>query len=267
AGAIWYKANTDLYSAGTTYLQAKTWTIQAAVDLGYDQATQDAVKAAWEAVGVGGVVVPPVTTPLTNGVGVSAADSSGNNKFFSLVVPAGQTSLKFVITGGTGDADLYVRFGSAPDASTYDCRPYASGNEETCTITNIQAGTYYVMLNAYSTYSGVTLTGTYGQIVGNVLVNGVPVLLANGASGSTVNYTMAVPANLQSVFTISGGTGDADLYVRYGAAPTTTTYDCRPYASGNNETCTIPAKASAGTVYVMVRGYSAYSGVSLKGAY
>ncbi|MBU8898850.1 M4 family metallopeptidase [Corallococcus sp. M34] len=266
AGAIWYKANTDLYSASTTYLQAKTWTIQAAADLGYDQATQDAVKAAWEAVGVGGVVVPPVTVPLTNGVGMAASDSTGNNKFYSLVVPAGQTSLKFTITGGSGDADLYVRFGSAPDASTYDCRPYASGNEETCTITNIQAGTYYVMLNAYSTYSGVTLTGTYGATPLNVLINGVPVLLS-GASGSTVNYTMAVPASVQSVFTISGGTGDADLYVRYGAAPTTTTYDCRPYASGNNESCTIPAKASAGTVYVMVRGYSAFSGVSLKGAY
>ena len=28
---------------------------------------------------------------------------------------------------------------------------------------------------------------------------------------------------------MSGGTGDADLYVRAGSKPTTSTYDCRPY--------------------------------------
>jgi hypothetical protein len=33
------------------------------------------------------------------------------------------------------------------------------------------------------------------------------------------------------------GTGDVDLYVRKGAAPTKTTYDCRPFASNANESC------------------------------
>ena len=42
----------------------------------------------------------------------------------TLVVPAGKTSVVFTISGGTGDADLYVRRGSAPTTSTYDCRPY-----------------------------------------------------------------------------------------------------------------------------------------------
>jgi hypothetical protein len=65
---------------------------------------------------------------------------------------------------------------------------------------------------------------------------------------------------------MSGGTGDADLYVKKGVKPTTTAYDCRPYLTGNAETCTVTAPA-AGDYYVMVRGYSAYSGVSLKGQY
>ncbi|MBZ4422578.1 M4 family metallopeptidase [Myxococcus sp. RHSTA-1-4] len=270
AARIWYKANVDLFTASTTFAQAKTWTIQAAADLGYDTATQDAVKAAWEAVGVGVATPPPTTTALSNGVPVtSLSDSAGGQKFFTLAVPSGSSSLTFTISGGTGDADLYVRFGAAPDSSTYDCRPYQSGNSETCTITNIQAGTYYVMLNAYSAYSGVTLTGTYGSTpppTGNVLTNGVPVTGLSGASSSTVTYTMAVPANTAVTFTISGGTGDADMYVRFGSAPTTSTYDCRPYKSGNAETCTL-TKTTAGTYYVMLRGYSAYSGVTLKGQY
>jgi hypothetical protein len=55
------------------------------------------------------------------------------------------------------------------------------------------------------------------------------------------------------------------MYVRFGAAPTTTQYDCRPYTSGNAESCTQTPRA--GTWHVMVRGYSAFSGVSLKGTH
>ncbi|MBN8482459.1 MAG: PPC domain-containing protein, partial [Xanthomonadales bacterium] len=51
--------------------------------------------------------------------------------------------------------------GSQPTTSAYDCRPYASGNAETCNIATAQAGTYYVSIRAYSTFSGVSLTGSY----------------------------------------------------------------------------------------------------------
>ena len=80
---------------------------------------------------------------------------------YTLVVPAGRTTLTFVLSGGTGDADMYVRRGSAPTTSTYDCRPYKAGNAETCTFSSPVAGTYYVNVRAYSAYSGVTLKGTY----------------------------------------------------------------------------------------------------------
>ncbi|RKH44253.1 peptidase M4 [Corallococcus interemptor] len=268
AGQIWYYANTNLYTASTTYVQAKAWTIQAAAALGYSQADQDAVKAAWEAVGVGVTVPPPTSTPITNGTPVTnLSGATGSKKYYSLVVPAGATNLKFTTAGGTGDVDLYVRFGEAPDASTYDCRPYASGNAETCTITNVQAGTYYVMLNAYSAYSGVTLTGSFttGTGGGNVLQNNVPVTGISGASGSFTSewITVDVPANKKVTITTSGGTGDADLFVKFGSSPTTTVYDCRPYLSGNNESCAI-TKTTAGKYYVKIRGYSAYSGVTLK---
>jgi pseudolysin/vibriolysin len=99
-----------------------------------------------------------------------------------------------------------------------------------------------------------------------LLCSGVAVALASQATGTvSPNYTMVVPAGKTSVvFTISGGTGDADLYVKLGSAPTTTSYTCRPYLTGNNETCTI-SNPTAGTYYVNVRAYAAYSGVSLKG--
>lgn len=67
-------------------------------------------------------------------------------------------AIRFQIAGGTGDADLYVRYGAAPTTATYDCRPYLGGNNETCEFNPSQDGNYYVMIRAYSAYTGVTLT-------------------------------------------------------------------------------------------------------------
>jgi hypothetical protein len=49
------------------------------------------------------------------------------------------------------------------------------------------------------------------------------------------------------------GSGDADLYVRRGTAPTTTLYDCRPFLPGSAETCTVTLTAPA-ILHVLVRG-------------
>jgi subtilase family serine protease len=205
---------------------------------------------------------------LTNGVPVTGLSAAkGAQLLYTMAVPAGASNLKFTIAGGTGDADMYVRFGSAPTLTTYDCRPYVSGNSETCTIPAPQVGTYYVMLNAYAAFSGLSLTGSYSTTSGNVLTNGVAVSGLQATTGNNVMYTMAVPAGETTlVFQISGGTGDADLYVRRGSAPTTSTYDCRPYLSGNSETCTINSPV-AGTFYVMVNAYASYTGVTLKGTW
>ena len=61
-----------------------------------------------------------------------------------------------------------------------------------------------------------------------------------------------------SVFSaILTGTGDADLYVRFGDAPTFELYDCRPYLDQtSNETCTLDVPANASTAHVMIHGYA-----------
>ena len=84
-----------------------------------------------------------------------------------------------------------------------------------------------------------------------------------GARGATARHTFTVAPNTHSLTVVlSGGTGDADLYVRFGTATTPTRYDCRPYKQGNDETCTF-ISPQAGTWHVGVRGYAAYSGASL----
>ena len=352
---VFARANDLYWTASSTFNQGACGVQTAATDLGFTVAD---VTAAFTSVGVscsggGGGGGDINGGALTNGVAKTGlAQSTGYAINYTMAVPSGATGLKFVMSGGTGDADMYVKFGSAPTDTSYDCRPYASGNAETCNIATAQAGTYYVRLKAYSAYSGVSLTGSYtagstntaptanftyttsgltatftdtstdaqnnitsrswnfgdgttstatnptktyaaagtytvtetvtdaggltstktasvtvtsSSCGGLVLCNGVAVALPSVATGGvSSNYTMAIAAGKTVTFTISGGTGDADMYVRAGAAPTSTTYNCRPYTSGNSETCTF-TPTTATTYYINVRAYSAYSGVSLKG--
>ncbi|MGO3644541.1 MAG: PPC domain-containing protein, partial [Pseudoalteromonas sp.] len=87
--------------------------------------------------------------------------NTGQWKHFTLDVPAGMASFTVTTSGGSGDSDLFVKVGSQATASSYDCRPYKNGNSEACTFSNPQAGTWHLSLNAYQTFSGVTLDAQY----------------------------------------------------------------------------------------------------------
>lgn len=199
---------------------------------------------------------------LENGVArTGLSGTTGSQQFFTLEVPAGAGNLSFQLSGGSGDADLYVQYGSAPTTSSYDCRPFAAGNNETCSIANVQAGTYHVMVRAYSTFAGVSLVGSYTQGGGS---GGLSETNLSGAANSWTHFTLdTAPGAAALEVAMSGGSGDADLYVRYGARPTLSSYDCRPYRGGNSESCSI-ANPQAGTWHISVHGYSAYSGLSLQ---
>lgn len=100
---------------------------------------------------------------LKNGVAVTGLSGSiASSALFSVVVPSGATNLVIQTTGGSGDADLYTRFGQVPTRTVYDCISDASsGSAESCSNGVPAAGTHYVLLYGYSAFSGVTLSASY----------------------------------------------------------------------------------------------------------
>lgn len=155
--AIFYRANTVYLTPGSTFSEARGATAQAAADL-YGSAAATAVNEAWTAVGVS---APPTWTVLSSVSNLSGSKSS--SKSYTHVTPAGATAMRFQMAGGTGDADLYVRFGSAPTTTTYDCRSAGATADESCTILGAKQGTYYVLIKGYTAYSGVTYTVSSGN--------------------------------------------------------------------------------------------------------
>ncbi|MCU0914286.1 MAG: PPC domain-containing protein [Planctomycetes bacterium] len=207
-------------------------------------------------------------TRLTAGVPVpNLAGKAGSEQFFSIEVPDSVKSLEIKMSGGSGDADLYVRKGMLPTTSQYDYRPYLTGSNEQVTISKSPAGTWFILVRGYQAFSGVTLVATFDGVAGEgipILLNGVPVPDLAGAIASQTFFKIEIPTGQTKLeFAMSGGTGDADLYVRLGAKPTKQDWDYRPFVIGNNETVTID-DPKAGTYYVMIRAYMAYTGVTLK---
>ncbi len=102
---------------------------------------------------------------LTKGVAVTGlSGTTGDEKYYIMNVPAGATNLSFSIQApapSSGDADIYVKKGSDPTLTNFDCRPYYGGSNETCNFAVPEPGVYHIMVRAYTSYNGIDLLGTY----------------------------------------------------------------------------------------------------------
>ncbi|HSD16914.1 MAG TPA: M4 family metallopeptidase [Thermomonas sp.] len=199
---VFARANRDYWTASSTFNQGACGVQTAATDLGFTVAD---VTAAFTSVGVscsGGGGGGTTGGALANGVAKAISGAAGSSQVWTLAVPAGASALKFVSAGGTGDADMYVKFGSAPTTTSFDCKSEGGTNAETCNIATAQAGTYHVLIKGYSAFSGATLTGSY---------------TTGGGGGSTQTYTNSTDYNIPdnnntgitSTITVSGRSGNA----------------------------------------------------------
>ena len=107
--------------------------------------------------------------------------------------------------------------------------PLTAAHTAVCSTNALVAGVHSIVAvyggdvaNATSTSSALSQV-INGAAAGNTLSNGVPVTGLAAAEQTGPMFTMAVPAGASNLtFTIAGGTGEANLYVRFGSAPTST---------------------------------------------
>ncbi len=99
------------------------------------------------------------------------------------------------------------------------------------------------------------------------LVNGQAVSVSGLATGSSKLYTLTVPTGKTSLsFKLSSGTGNGNLYLQKGSAPTTTSYLKKSEGSTNAETMTV-SNPAAGVWYLLLNAKQTVTGASLIGSY
>ncbi|WP_326491679.1 M4 family metallopeptidase [Myxococcus stipitatus] len=256
AARIFYKANHDLLVPSSNFESAKQATEQAAAQLGYDAATVASVKAAWEAVGVGDVSHPPVEV-LERNEPVTFSGTRSKWTYFEADVPEGAQDLRFTLSGGTGDADIYVRFNTPPTTSLFDCRPYKTGNNEECAFATPSAGKWFVFVHGFTDFANATLVMTYkGGFV--PLQPNVEVGDLSAAQDDSTGFIVDIPerddgGTRNITVRVNGGTGNVDLYVRRLAIPTHSEYDCRSMKESPDERCDLKY-VDGGRYYVWLYG-------------
>lgn len=95
---------------------------------------------------------------LESGVQITGlAAPTGTPRLYRIPVAEGTARLTVSIAGPNGDADLYVRPGAYPTTTVRSCASTTPVSAETCTIEKPAAGDWFVLLDAWSEYSGLTL--------------------------------------------------------------------------------------------------------------
>ncbi len=220
-------------------------------------------------------------TRLENGVAITSLKADRDESLlFSITVPDETTALTIksddFIPGGfsincfgdggysycAGDSVLYVKQGSIPTLSDYDCvaddsRNRGYQNEAECTFTEPQSGIYYIRLFAKTDFYSASLEATYKE---NTSAKTYSVADLSVSRGQWIDYSLMIPEGTAELkVEMSGGTGDADLYV----ADENYDFVCYPWLDGNHETCTF-SNPVPGKWWVFVHGYRFASGVNIK---
>ena len=180
----------------------------------------------------------PAMDSLDNGVPLQTSMDALTYGNIYIDVPAGATKLTVTVSGGSGDLDLYIKYG-APleghtvpelDADTDYISEGPTPSEQVVVTTAgnppLQQGKWYVAVLNYNSYkTGFTLTATY-EVPETGMENGVPLNYALESRRFLQNLFIDVPseAHRLTIF-LADGTGDLDLYIKHGSDVTGSTLD------------------------------------------
>lgn len=111
-------------------------------------------------VGGGGAVAP--STPLSRAVPIVISGVVGSVTYYSVNLATTSSQLTVQISGGTGDANIYVNSGSMPPALTsWSHMSEVSTQNSEVPVAPAPAGTWYIAIKGYTAFSGITLRATW----------------------------------------------------------------------------------------------------------
>lgn len=181
-------------------------------------------------------------------------------------IAAGQSKLTITQSNGSGDADLYVKFGQQPDKTSFDCRPYRTGNNESCEFQSPAAGRWYVSSYGYNAFNGVSLKAAteISAAQPNACSTQAPVsyiqleaesqyCVAQASNGDyTYFYMYNSVDNASYTFNLyANEPGNADLYFSNATWPTASNFQQKSANSNSNESITTPT-LPIGWIYISV---------------
>ena len=156
---VFARANQHYWIATSSFNEAACGVIHAAAD---EQLAGDAVVTAFANVGVQcGSQTPPPPSVEKRTQRFKGTVAKGKWLYFGPFRSAQQSLI--LQLAGTGDADLYVRKGSKPSASSYQCRPFQATSRESCTMAAGES--WYVGVKGFAKVSTITLEASYDELL------------------------------------------------------------------------------------------------------
>lgn len=136
------------------------------------------------------------------------SDSKGGMKNMFVFSITAENNFKLLTSGGTGNCDIYVRHGVAPDLSDYFRKATGKATTEVIEVENPQAGDWYVYLYPAADFADVSLS-----IDINNEVPDKPVLAAS-ISGTKVNLSWNATGTSYDIYrSLTGSTAGASVIV------------------------------------------------------
>lgn len=221
----------------------------------------------WNDVSVAAHFKPPIPDQsLANQVAVKASMDApvegGTWAYYFVDVEAGTAQLVVDLFDLSADATLYVRQGQKPTWGNYNCSDWDFGlPTRRCVITSPAAGRWWIGVNNEDTgLIRYSIRASWGAANDRGLANRSEVndfLSSTQAGGAWKYYFFDVSAgSTDLVVDLFRLTEDADLYLRYGAKPDRSNYDCVSDApSVTPDRCAV-ASPAAGRWWVGVNNFA-----------
>jgi hypothetical protein len=199
--------------------------------------------------------------------------SAGLSQTFLLDVRSVSSTVACETLCDNGDADVVVRVDAEPDISSqiYDCVSAGTTSIEECVVSDLEEATsLFVTVLAFVSFEDLTVTCSSIEVIGEDfpvldLVDGLPSEPFSLLENQVREFKLQTDQSAGALCTIIGDNGDADLFVRWDAAPDLDEFlfDCVSNDAFSIDTCRVLNSSNATSIWASVVAFSSFDDVTV----